>query len=215
MRNSTIVMTGIVAGAMLMAGTANADRDDWPRSLTVGTASQGGTYYIYGSGWANLVGDAIGVPFGAEVTGGPVQNATLVQMGEHDFGMVTMGPAYEAWTGQSELAPGVEHKNLRALFPMYQTPFQAVALQSSGINDASALDGKRVSVGPAGGTSATRGGGRRSTLRSTGPSPSGESPPQDTSSRSAHARTPRVRGDPGRRTCDLVRCGRPGTSACG
>ena len=56
---------------------------------------------------------------------------------------------------KSELAPGVEHKNLRALFPMYQTPFQVVALQSSGINDVADLDGKRVSVGPAGGTSAT------------------------------------------------------------
>ncbi|PMR69172.1 TAXI family TRAP transporter solute-binding subunit [Halomonas heilongjiangensis] len=153
MRNSTIVMTGIVAGAMLMAGTANADRDDWPRSLTVGTASQGGTYYIYGSGWANLVGDAIGVSFGAEVTGGPVQNATLVQMGEHDFGMVTMGPAYQAWIGESELAPGVEHTDIRAVFPMYQTTLQIISLEGSGINSVADLDGKTVGVGPAGGTS--------------------------------------------------------------
>ena len=71
------------------------------------------------------------------------------------MGLVTMGPAYEAWTGNSELAPGVEHKNLRALFPMYQTPFQVVALKSSGITSVADLDGKRVSVGPAGGTAAT------------------------------------------------------------
>jgi TRAP transporter TAXI family solute receptor len=38
---------------------------------------------------------------------------------------------------------------------MYQTPFQVIALKSSGINSVSDLAGKRVSVGPAGGTPGT------------------------------------------------------------
>jgi TRAP transporter TAXI family solute receptor len=66
-----------------------------------------------------------------------------------------MGPAYDAWIGKSELAPGLEHKSIRALFPMYQTPFQVIALKSAGINSVSDLNGKRVSVGPAGGTPGT------------------------------------------------------------
>ena len=134
---------------------AQDDRADWPSSLTVGTASQGGTYFIYGTGLAGLISQNLNVNASAEVTGGPVQNATLVETGDHQIGLVTMGPAYEAWTGNSELAPGVEHKSLRALFPMYQTPFEAVALQSSGIADVTDMAGKRVSVGPAGGTAAT------------------------------------------------------------
>jgi uncharacterized protein len=148
-----LIATTCLSAALVATGAQAEDRDDWPRSLTVGTASQGGTYYIYGSGWANMVGETIGVPFGAEVTGGPVQNATLVQMGEHDFGMVTMGPAYQAWTGESELAPGIEHTDIRAVFPMYQTILQIVALEGSGINSVSDLDGQTVGVGPAGGTS--------------------------------------------------------------
>ncbi|MFQ3790157.1 TAXI family TRAP transporter solute-binding subunit [Halomonas sp. A29] len=150
---SKLIATSVLGAALVTSGAQAEDRSDWPRSLTVGTASQGGTYYIYGSGWANMVGDALGVPFGAEVTGGPVQNATLVQMGEHDFGMVTMGPAYEAWTGNSELAPGVEHTDIRAVFPMYQTTLQIIAMAGSGISSVSDLDGKTVGVGPAGGTS--------------------------------------------------------------
>ena len=134
---------------------AQDDRADWPSSLTVGTASQGGTYFIYGTGLAGLISQNLNVNASAEVTGGPVQNATLVETGDHQIGLVTMGPAYEAWVGESELAPGVEHKSLRALFPMYQTPFQAVALKSSGIESLADLEGKRVSVGPAGGTAAT------------------------------------------------------------
>lgn len=131
------------------------DRSGWPASLTIGTASQGGTYFVYGNGLAGYIGEALGIAASGEVTGGPVQNATLVQMGDHAIGLVTMGPAYEAWTGQSELAPGLEHSSLRALFPMYQTPFQVVVMANSGITSVSDLGGRRVSVGPAGGTPGT------------------------------------------------------------
>ncbi|ALA20370.1 MULTISPECIES: TAXI family TRAP transporter solute-binding subunit [unclassified Chelatococcus] len=154
MRKITLAALG--AAALFLAAPAVAqDKTGWPQSLTIGTASQGGTYFIYGNGLANFISEKLGVNASAEVTGGPVQNATLVQTGDHQIGLVTMGPAYEAWTGKSELAPGVEHKDLRALFPMYQTPFQVVALKSSGIKDVKDLAGKRVAVGPAGGTAAT------------------------------------------------------------
>lgn len=146
-----------VAAATLIAGTAAMaqDRTGWPDSLTVGTASQGGVYFVYGNGLAGFIGEALGIAASGEVTGGPVQNVTLTQMGDHDIGLVTMGPAYEAWTGRSELAPGLEHRDIRALFAMYETPFQGIALRSSGITSVSDLAGRRVNVGPAGGTPGT------------------------------------------------------------
>jgi uncharacterized protein len=143
-----------VAGVVATAGMAQ-DRADWPKDLTIGTASQGGTYFVYGNGFAGYIAEVLGVNATGEVTGGPVQNVTLVQTGDHHLGLVTMGPAYDAWNGKSELAPGLEHTDIRALFPMYQTPFQVVALRSSGITSVSDLAGKRVSVGPAGGTPGT------------------------------------------------------------
>ncbi len=143
-------------GAALIAAPALAqDRDDWPSELTVGTASQGGVYFVYGNGLAAFIGGELGLSASGEVTGGPVQNVTLVQTGEHDLGLVTMGPMFEAWTGESELAPGLEHTDVRALFPMYETPFQGIALAGSGIETLGDLDGRRVSVGPAGGTPGT------------------------------------------------------------
>ncbi|SIT15584.1 TAXI family TRAP transporter solute-binding subunit [Paracoccus saliphilus] len=155
MRIYRIAAVAMSAMMLVQPAIAQEDREDWPGSLTIGTASQGGTYFIYGTGLAAMISQNLGVNASAEVTGGPIQNATLVETGDHQIGLLTMGPAYEAWTGESELAPGVEHKQLRALFPMYQTPFEAVALASTGIDDVSKLDGKRVSVGPAGGTAAT------------------------------------------------------------
>ncbi len=151
MKTFTTLFTSALFTAV--AGSTLADdRSDWPNSLTIGTGSQGATYYIYGSGWGNIASEATGANFGAEVTGGPVQNVTLVQMGEHEFGMVTMGPAYQAWVGESALAPGVEHTDIRAVFPMYQTALQVIALESSGIESIADLDGKTVGIGPAGGT---------------------------------------------------------------
>lgn len=148
------VLAGI--GAALAALPAAAqDRTGWPNDLTVGTASQGGVYFVYGNGLAAFIAEELGLNASGEVTGGPVQNVTLVQMQEHDIGLVTMGPMYEAWIGESELAPGLEHTDVRALFPMYETPFQGIALRSQGITSVRDLAGKRVSVGPAGGTPGT------------------------------------------------------------
>jgi TRAP transporter TAXI family solute receptor len=144
------------AALSLFAGAVAAqDRAGWPTELTIGTASQGGTYFVYGNGFAGFISEALGINATGEVTGGPVQNVTLVETGDHLMGLVTMGPAYDAWNGKSELAPGLEHRSIRALFPMYQTPFQVITLRKSGITSVSDLNGKRVSVGPAGGTPGT------------------------------------------------------------
>ena len=150
------ILSVAAAVAIGFATVAFAERDNWPTSFTVGTASQGGTYFVYGSGWANLVSEALGVPGGGEVTGGPVQNAALVQTGDLEMGMVTMGPAFDAINGNSALAPGLRHDKIRAIFPMYKTAFHMITLESSGITSIADIpDGARVGVGPAGGTPGT------------------------------------------------------------
>ncbi|MCB1991995.1 MAG: TAXI family TRAP transporter solute-binding subunit [Geminicoccaceae bacterium] len=146
-----------LAGVLALApatGTAQ-DKTGWPSSIKVGTASQGGTYFIYGAGWAGLIQEMLGVPASSEVTGGPVQNFALTQTNDVQMAMTTMGPAREAWDGLSPIAPGVQMRDVRATFPMYQTPFQIIALESSGIQSVADLDGKTVGNGPRGGTCGT------------------------------------------------------------
>ncbi len=138
------------------ANYADLDRTDWPSSFTVGTASQGGTFFVYGSGWANLVGEQLGISGGGEVTGGPMQNMALVHTGDAAFGMTTMGPARESLEGTNPIAPGLQMTNSCAMFPMYQTPFSMAALTSSGISSIESIpDGARIGFGPAGSTSDT------------------------------------------------------------
>lgn len=152
------IATKAIASLSLVACLATPvlaqDKTDWPNTLAIGTGSQGGAYFAYGSGFATLINEKLGLNASVEITGGPVQNVTLVQTGDHDMGFVTMGPAYDAWVGKSQIMPNVEHTSVRALFPMYQTPLQAAVLASSGIENFADMEGKRVGVGPASGTSA-------------------------------------------------------------
>ncbi len=132
------------------------DRTGWPESFTLGTAGQGGTYFAYGSGWANLVAEELGISGAGEITGGPMQNMALVHTGEAQFGMTTMGPAAESLQGTNPVAPGVQMTGACAMFPMYQTPFAITVLESSGIETISDIpDGARIGFGPAGSTSDT------------------------------------------------------------
>ncbi|MGM0522234.1 MAG: TAXI family TRAP transporter solute-binding subunit [Pseudomonadota bacterium] len=146
----------LASGALLAAGSVQADRSEWPDNFTVGTASQGGTYFVYGSGWANFIADELDVSGGGEVTGGPTQNLALVHEGNAAFGLTTMGPAADAVNGESPLAPGLKMDNVCAMFPMYETPFSITALEDSGIESISDIpDGARIGFGPSASTSDT------------------------------------------------------------
>lgn len=156
MNKSTLITATVAAGLVLGSASALADRSNWPDSFTVGTASQGGTYFTYGSGWAKLVADELDVSGGGEVTGGPNQNLALVHTGDLAFGMTTMGPAAEALAGESPVAPGVALDNACAMFPMYETPFSVTVLSDSGIESIDDIpDGADIGFGPAGSTSDT------------------------------------------------------------
>jgi TRAP transporter TAXI family solute receptor len=146
-----------LSASVMAAGVAIAeDRSDWPSNFTIGTASQGGTYFAYGTGWANFVAENLSISGGSEITGGPMQNMALVHTGEVAFGLTTMGPARESMDGNSPLAPGLMMDNVCAMFPMYQTPFSVTALSDSGIQSISDIPaGARIGFGPAGSTSDT------------------------------------------------------------
>ena len=154
--HQTILILGVTGLAVALAASVPAqDRTGWPPTVRIGTASAGGTYHVYGGGLAALIRSELEVDALPEATGGPLHNLMLIQEGLAQIGMATMGPAEDSWHGKSPAAPGIEMRNVRAAFPMYQTPFQIVALEASGIRSLADLAGKRVGVGPMGGTCAT------------------------------------------------------------
>jgi uncharacterized protein len=148
------LLGAFLLSAVVAGGAAAQDKSKWPKSLTLGTASVGGTYFIYGGVLAQLLTEKVGVNVSTQQTQGPNQNMILLDGGKIELGMITMGVGLHGWNGTG-WANGKQYRNVRALFPMYDTPFHFVATERSGIKSVSDLSGRRVGVGPRAGTPGT------------------------------------------------------------
>jgi uncharacterized protein len=152
------LMGFIFAAGLLAVGASSnalAAEPNWPKSLTLGTASPGGVYYIYGEELAKIFTEKLGIPVNPLPTQGTVHNVKLVDSGGAQLGMTTTGIALQGWNGTGDWTDGKKYRTMRALFPMYDTPLQAVVLRRSGITSLAQLDKKRIGVGPKAGTGGT------------------------------------------------------------
>ncbi|MGA2735287.1 MAG: TAXI family TRAP transporter solute-binding subunit, partial [Syntrophobacteraceae bacterium] len=149
-----ILAIALAAFAALATPVLPAD-PNWPATLAIVTASPGGTYHVYGAGLAKILTRTLGLPVTELTTEGPNQNIQMIEAGEAQLGFVTMGAALQAWNGAAEWTSGKQYRSMRALFPMYDTPFQFVASKDSGIRSVAGMAGKRIGVGPRGGTAGT------------------------------------------------------------
>lgn len=139
-----------IATALLCAVNASAQT-----TLTLGTASGGGTYFVVGEAIARILTEKARLQVVPQQTQGPNQNMILVDDKKIELAMVTMGVALQGVTGSAPWTRGKKYENVRALFPMYDTPLQCVALKKSGIESFRQLEGKTVGTGPKAGTAGT------------------------------------------------------------
>jgi TRAP transporter TAXI family solute receptor len=127
-----------------------AANSDWPKSLTLGTASPGGVYYVYGEAVAKILTEKLGIPVNSLPTQGPVHNVKLIESGGAQLGLATMGVALQAWKGVAGWERPLH--TMRALFPMYDTSFQFTVLRRSQVSSIAMLDKLDVGAGPRAGT---------------------------------------------------------------
>lgn len=142
----------VVLAVFAVPQAARAGEAHWPETLTIGTGSPGGTYYDYGDGVAKLLTRKLDLPVFMRPTEGPTENIKLLEAGEIQLAFVTLGVAQQAWNGSGEWTGGKQFRAMRVVFPMYDTPFQFMTLQRSGIVTVEGLTDKRVGIGPQGGT---------------------------------------------------------------
>ncbi|MCM3714576.1 TAXI family TRAP transporter solute-binding subunit [Alkalihalobacillus oceani] len=126
--------------------------------LLLGTSSQGGTYYVWGGGWADIIGKNVaGTDIAVEVTGGPTSNIQLIESGEMDLGFVTAWLGGEAYNGEGWADQ--KYTKIRSIFPMYASVMHMYSLKDKGITSMSDFTGNNVSTGGPGSTSAEAGSG--------------------------------------------------------
>ncbi len=148
----------VFAACLLAIGTSTsvpAADPSWPKSLTLGTASPGGVFYVYGEALAPILTEKLGITVNPLPTQGSIHNVKLIDSGGAQLGLISMGVGLEGWNGAGDWTKGQKFRQMRALLPMYNTPFQPVVLRRSGITTFAQLDKKRLGIGPRAGGSGT------------------------------------------------------------
>lgn len=144
----------VIAVAIAALAPAAAAPDGGPPVLLIATGSPGGTYYTYGQGLAKVLGRALKRPVVALSSEGSRETIQKIEDGDIQVGLVTMGVALEAWNGTGDWTHGKRYRDMRALFPMYESAFQFVGLDKLSLGSLADLAGKRIGVGPKAGTAA-------------------------------------------------------------
>ena len=80
------MVIGSAAALAFCAAPARAAEPDWLDQLRIGTASPGGTYYVYGEALAKILTRALDLPVERLATEGAVQNIELMEAGEARIG---------------------------------------------------------------------------------------------------------------------------------
>lgn len=132
----------------IIAAASAQDRDGWPRGIAIGSSTIGGTFHVFMTGWGEILKDELDIEAQVEVTGGPVNNVRLVTSGKHEFSPITMGIAFEGYTGQGWAEQSYE--DIRVVWPMYKSLLHWWAMPNQGVESIFDFEGKAVSNGPAG-----------------------------------------------------------------
>jgi TRAP transporter TAXI family solute receptor len=116
--------------------------------MSIGTGGTGGVWYPLGGAMANVLTKSVpGFQVTAEVTGGSVDNITLIRTGESALGFSMVDAAWDAYRGQGKFKQKVELRTLAVFYPQKN---HVVTLEGNGIEKMADLRGKRVSVGSPG-----------------------------------------------------------------
>lgn len=118
-------------------------------TLSFATAGAGSAFLPYGRGIAKAVAGS-GIVLDIKESKGSNENLDLVDASPTTIGCAFLGSALDALNGTG-FAKGKPHKNVRALFPMYETAFMWAVLKKNKLSTLKDLDGKTVGCGPAAG----------------------------------------------------------------
>ncbi len=139
----------VCAGALLLAGSAAAQEGDKVISKTtisLGTATPGGGFPLYGNAFAEIINEADPtLVIAPRNTKGSNENIPLLEAGQLDIGLVAGEPAYEAFMGI-----GRPRTSVKILTAIYSNPGMFVVRADSPYKTIRDLVGKPIAFGAKG-----------------------------------------------------------------
>jgi uncharacterized protein len=139
----------IFAGMLLLAGSAAAQQGGKPiqkATISLGTATPGGGFPLYGNNFAQVMNDADAtLAIEPRNTKGSYENIPLLESGQLDLALVAGEPAYEAFKGIGRPAT-----RLKILTAMYSSPGMFVVRADSPYRTIRDLVGQPIAFGAKG-----------------------------------------------------------------
>ncbi len=137
----------LLLGGLTSSGCAPGDRPD---VLALATAGTGGVYYVLGGSIAELWSRELPEQdFVAEVTGGSVENLSLLLGGDVEVAFSMGTSAHEVFYGTGSFSER-EPAQVLALTTLYPNVLHLVTVDGTGVESLVDLVGRRVSVGAPG-----------------------------------------------------------------
>ncbi len=141
--------TCVICVALLLSGSASAQEGAKPISKTtisLGTATPGGGFPLYGNSFADVVNAADAtLSIEPRNTKGSYENIPLLEKGELDLALVTGEPGYEAFKGI-----GRPQTKLKIFTAMYSSPGMFVVRADSPYKTIQDLVGQPIAFGAKG-----------------------------------------------------------------
>ena len=136
----------LAAGLLAVLPTAAATAPDERRTVTLGTATPGGGFPVYGAAFVETIRETDpGLVVEARNTKGSAENIPLLEDGKLDIGLVQGEAAYEAMAGS-----GRPPSPLKVVAAMYGSPGMFVVRADSPYRTIADLRGKPVALGAKG-----------------------------------------------------------------
>jgi uncharacterized protein len=143
------IARAVCAGVLLLAGSAAAQdggKAIQKTAITLGTATPGGGFPLYGNAFAEVMNEANPtLSILPRNTKGSNENIPLLEAGQLDIALVAGEPSYEALMGI-----GRPRTNLKILTAMYSSPGMFVVRADSPYKSIHDLVGQRIAFGARG-----------------------------------------------------------------
>ena len=138
---------GAIACALVASCAMGPSISNTPLNLTLGTATPGGGFPVYGDAFVATVHEADPtITIEPRNTKGSAENIPLLEQGKLDLALVQGEAAYEALTGINRAAP----THIKILWAMYSSPGMFVVRADSPYRKIEDLKGKTVAWGAKG-----------------------------------------------------------------
>lgn len=136
--------------SIVLAGCGNSGGNSG--QFTLGAGSQGGVYYPVGVGIAEILTKNMeGVTVTPEVTGASLENAVLLGNQEVEMAILTAGDLVAGLKGEKPFEQKID--NVSVMFAgLKPGAVQVLTLKDNGIKSIEDLKGKKVALGPQGGS---------------------------------------------------------------